>query len=176
MTKSLGIRERHGMSNTKIYRVWSAMLSRCLNPKSTAYANYGGRGISVCSEWRKFSTFYRDMGDAPLHHTLDRVDNSKGYDPKNCRWASRTIQSRNKRDNILITIDGETLTLSGWADRVGIRYATIHQRIRIGWPAEDAIKTPLVTKRLGVPRGKRIYAHGAEKDVVWTEPAEERAA
>ena len=99
--------------------------------------------------------------------TLERVDNDKGYSKGNCVWADRTTQGRNKRNNVLLTIDGETHPLSVWAERSGIAYQTVHMRLRKGWTPEAAIKTPLVTVRKGIPRGTKLHAFGANHNVVF---------
>lgn len=133
MTKSRGIRERHGMRGTKIYGVWWDMRNRCENPNREFYPDYGGRGITVCDDWKKFSAFYRDMGDAPEGCTLERIDNDKGYSADNCRWATRSEQARNRRSSLLITISGETLSLAEWVEKHGVPYNTVFRRIRRGW-------------------------------------------
>jgi len=177
MTKSKGLYERHGMRRTKIYAVWRSMRSRCENANAEFYADYGGRGITVCPEWKKFSAFYRDMGEPPEGMTLERRDNDKGYSRENCRWATRAEQSRNQRSNLRITIGDETLPLADWAVRYGIKYATVHQRIRKGWLPYFAVTTPLVTKRKGIPRGERVGTFGADPTLIQPEqPAARRAA
>lgn len=148
MTKSRGLREHHGMSKTSVYIRWVSMRNRCNNTADTAYPNYGGRGIRICPAWNTFSVFYADMGDPPPGASLERKDNNGPYSPENCCWATRTEQSRNRRNNVIISLDGETHPLSVWAERFGIRYATVHQRIyKYGWAIEAAIKTPLVHQR-----------------------------
>lgn len=87
----------HGKSYSKEYRVWNGMVQRCTNPKQASYYRYGGRGITVCDEWKTFTNFYKDMGDCPQKHTLDRIDNNEGYSPNNCRWTSYAINNRNRR-------------------------------------------------------------------------------
>lgn len=91
----------HGMAGTPVYRRWVEMLTRVRNPNRACARNYSGRGIGVCDEWRDFTAFYRDMGDLPTpKHTLERVDNDKGYCPENCVWATAHTQARNKRSPV----------------------------------------------------------------------------
>lgn len=157
MTKSLGIHEMHGGYDTKAYGIWCGIRQRCNNPNSRAYKNYGGRGIAVCERWSKFSHFIADMGEPSAGMTIERIDNDKGYSKDNCIWATRTAQSRNRRGLFMIDIDHEVRPLSEWVEKFGVvNYATAHQRITKGWDAELAVKTPLVVRRRGVPRGERI--------------------
>ncbi len=89
-------RERHGLSKTKIYKVWVNMIQRCKNPKNTCYYRYGGKGIDVCDEWVKFSKFFADMGrPSDSSYSLDRINNSKGYSKSNCRWVNTSMQNHN---------------------------------------------------------------------------------
>ena len=88
----------HGMRNTPIYNVWRNMRQRCLNPNHPRYADYGGRGITVCDRWHdSFETFHADVGDMPAGMTLDRIDNDGNYESSNVRWATRADQNRNQR-------------------------------------------------------------------------------
>lgn len=87
---------RHGQARTYLYWAWQGMFQRCYNPKATWYPDYGGRGITVCDEWRDFERFAADMGERPTPmHSLDRRDNDAGYSPGNCRWATRRQQMNN---------------------------------------------------------------------------------
>lgn len=89
----------HGMSNTRIYRVWRDMKNRCLNPNNAGYVNYGGRGITVCAEWLEFIPFYTWATSNGYTETLfiDRIDNELGYNPENCRFVTRQVQQANRR-------------------------------------------------------------------------------
>lgn len=87
----------HGMHNTPTYHTWENMKQRCLNPKHPSYADYGGRGITVCEEWLSFEGFFASMGKKPKGKTLERVDNNLGYFPENCEWATPLKQNSNQR-------------------------------------------------------------------------------
>jgi hypothetical protein len=97
MSKGNRSRRTHGQWGTPIHKVWSMMLQRCGNPKHNRFHRYGGRGITVCDRWRSFQNFFEDMGARPPGMTLDRRDNDRGYEPGNCRWATRKEQSKNQR-------------------------------------------------------------------------------
>jgi hypothetical protein len=142
---------RHGKSYTRIYRVWNSLVTRCTNPAHHDYPNYGGRGITVCEQWQhSFDTFFKDMGEPPTNkHTLDRRDNSLGYSPENCRWATPLEQQRNKRNSHFITYADETLTIAEWAARTGISPSMVYSRIYRGWSAERALTVPADPKRGG---------------------------
>jgi hypothetical protein len=130
----------HGMSRTRPFRIWCAMIKRCTNPKNSDYPYYGGRGIKVCDRWRQFEHFYADMGEPAHGMTIERKRVNEDYSPENCVWATRKTQSRNKRDNRLIAYAGESLTAAEWSERTGIPEATIGARLyRLNWPAERAL-------------------------------------
>jgi hypothetical protein len=128
-------------NRTTEYRIWSLMIQRCENPKNPAFDRYGGRGISVCERWHKFESFLADMGDRPAGRSLDREDNERGYEPGNCRWATRIEQGRNTRRARLLTLNGETMNVSAWAQRLGINSATLSERLE-KWPLERALTAP----------------------------------
>lgn len=109
------------------------MKSRCLSADHASYADYGGRGITVCTRWLSFENFLSDMGHRPsTAHSLERKDNTKGYDPSNCVWATAKQQARNRRNNRLLTFSGRTQTLAAWAEETGIPYQTIYSRLHRG--------------------------------------------
>jgi hypothetical protein len=133
----------HGYSIThsKLYNIYFLMRRRCQNQTDPAYHKYGARGIDVCLEWQEPVAFCRwavDNGYIP-GLTLERVDNSKGYSPANCTWASRTAQARNRRSNRVITFDGRTQALAAWAEQIGISAHTLGERIRKTERAGDAL-------------------------------------
>lgn len=120
----------HGMSNSPEFSAWTSMKGRCLNPSHAAYQNYGGRGISICSEWSaSFEAFYRDMGVRPEGASLDRKDNSGSYSKGNCRWATVLEQNNNQRTNRLISMNGITMTVSQWARCANLTHATLTGRL-----------------------------------------------
>lgn len=133
----------HGHSRKPVYSVWRQIFQRCENPDAQAYANYGGRGITVCEEWRDFNVFLADMGFPGRGMSLDRIDNTKGYSKDNCRWATWDQQLNNNRGNVRLDFNGEMLTLSQWAKRLKIPRDCIYGRLRRGWSAERALSTPV---------------------------------
>ncbi len=131
------------------YRVWRGMKDRCLNPRSTYFSHYGGRGITICAEWlESFGNFYRDMGPRPsFRHQIERKENDGPYSPENCKWALPTEQSNNRRSNARLTWNGETHTMSEWARALGLTVGTIWSRIhQCGWSVERALGTPAAPK------------------------------
>lgn len=129
-------KKTHGMHGTAIHGVWKNMLGRCRNPSDAAYANYGGRGISVCEQWLSFASFYADMGDPPAGMSIERRDNDGPYTKDNCYWATRTEQVRNRRNSIKVTLRGETRPLKVWCEEFGVAYPAAHRRLKRGLPLE----------------------------------------
>jgi len=109
------------------YKSWTSMLCRCRDKQDR---DYGGRGVQVCRQWRKFKNFLADMGSKPSRqHTIERIDVNGNYEPGNCRWATRKEQTRNQRNNIRITAFGNNLLLIEWSEFTGIKYQTLYNRI-----------------------------------------------
>jgi len=129
------------------YRVWRAMRERCMCKTNKRFKDYGGRGITVCERWlgkNGFRRFYSDMGPKPPGYTIDRIDNSGGYSPENCRWATWEENQNNRRDTIHITLGERTMPLRIWAKELGIPPRALWTRIRVlGWSIEDALNTPV---------------------------------
>ncbi len=144
-----GFQNVHGMAESTLYRIWYHMKGRCLNPTDKNYADYGGRGITICERWRdSFATFALDMGQPPKGQTLDRRDNDGPYSPDNCRWATRAEQGRNQRTNIVIEFNGERLCAADWAARTGLKRQAILWRLAAGWSVHDTLtRKPSPLKR-----------------------------
>lgn len=149
-------RRTHGGWKTPEFAVWQNIIQRCEDTGTVGFHNYGDRGIQVCQGWRRsFVAFRDDMGNRPSRkHSIDRIDNERGYDcghcedckargrPANCRWATSAEQARNKRTTRLLTFNGETLTLTDWANRIGISVPLLHHRLKAGWHIEEALTKP----------------------------------
>lgn len=133
--------DHHGKSKTPEYTIWNMMIQRCTNENTNCFDRYGERGIIVCERWKQsFAAFFEDMGPRPSKlHQIDRKDNSLGYEPGNCHWATATANARNRRSNRLITWHKETKTMAEWSELTGISAATLNQRIAHGWAIERAM-------------------------------------
>lgn len=143
--------EMHGKSRTRLYRVWQNIHKRCTCETDEHYKRYGGRGITICDEWKNSFLAFEEWAyktgydeNAPSGFcTIDRIDNSLGYSPENCRWVGRSEQQNNRRVNHLLTVNGETHTISEWSRISGKTFGQIYNRLRRGWDAESAIFTPI---------------------------------
>ena len=140
---------RHGCARpgkiTPEFRSWAHMRRRCKDQRDNRYDRYGGRGIVVCERWQtSFAAFLADMGPKPTpQHSIDRIDNDGNYEPGNCRWATRREQGNNTKRNRLLTLNGETMTVTEWSRKVGIHNRTIRARLARGWTVQDALLAPL---------------------------------
>ena len=137
----------HGLRRTRLYGIWNGILQRCFNPNRQKYKNYGGRGITVCDEWRNsFKAFY-DWAMANGYRddlTIDRIDVNGNYEPSNCRWVDAKLQAYNKTTSKYITYKGETKTLAEWAKEKNIKTPTLHLRLyKSKWSVEKALETPV---------------------------------
>lgn len=129
----------------RLYRIWSGMKDRCLNLRNGRYSEYGGRGITVCDEWKDSAEAFIEWALANGYDddlTLDRIDVNGNYEPSNCRWATLKQQANNTRKNVFLTYKGETHTLSEWSDISGIRRSTLDHRYRHCKNIEDIFQIP----------------------------------
>lgn len=148
--EDLGRRKlRHGFAAGGLispeYHSWNGMLDRCRNPKSKGFRNYGARGIKVCERWSVFDNFIADMGPKPSRaHSLDRIDVNGDYEPSNCRWATHSVQSNNKRNTVYVQFRGERRPLGEVArEHAVVDLEIVRCRIdRQGWSLERALVTP----------------------------------
>lgn len=142
--------EMHGLTGAPEYGHWRAMIRRCHERTHSDWAKWGGRGITVCDRWRaSFLCFLEDMGPRPsAKHSVDRIDNGRGYEPGNCRWATAFEQAGNRRNARLVTIGNKTMCVRAWCRELGVNPHTVKTRIQRGID-------PLVA--FGLQRG----SHGA---------------
>lgn len=146
-TKSCGCMKSpnfHGLQDTPIHNTWDSMIQRCTNIKNRQYRNYGARGIKVCDDWRDFMTFYKwsIVNYWAPKMELDRIDNDGDYTPSNCRWVTHSANNRNKRNNRLLTYNGETKTIVEWSEITGLSFRCIQGRVdSLGWSVEKTLTT-----------------------------------
>lgn len=136
---------KHGEKDSRLYFSWKNMKNRCTNKNAHSYRNYGGRGISVCEEWRQSYTAFRDWAIASGYRdnlTIDRIDVNGNYCPENCRWVLPSDQALNKTSNRQIEWRGKTQPLCVWSKELGINYGTLKGRLNRGWDVESAMTTP----------------------------------
>lgn len=137
----------HGHSSngkwTRTYVSWAGMMARCHNPHCEKFIFYGARGITVCEHWHLFENFLADMGECPHGLTLERLDNNKGYSKENCAWKNRKVQARNRRSNLVFTINGTTACLMELCEKFGMKYDVVRQRVvTLKWGINRAMFTP----------------------------------
>lgn len=142
------MRESHNLTESREYKTWTDMKTRCSNKNHPSYLRYGGRGISVCKEWQdSFIAFYKCMGKKPsAGHSIERIDTNGNYEPLNCKWANIKEQARNKRNNAYAEINGENKLLLDWADISGLPLSTIRARVYRGVVGEEII----APKKIGI--------------------------
>jgi hypothetical protein len=154
--------KKHGESHKSAeYSTWKAMRARCMRVNSVQFADYGGRGIKVCSRWDSYENFLKDMGRKPTPgHSIDRIDNDGGYCPENCRWATHEEQSRNKRTSRMLTYGGKSQCVVSWAEELGMAGHVLQHRIDRGWTVERALTTPVKDAK-----GKQLTYQGKTQPV-----------
>lgn len=132
----------HGLSKTHLYKTWASMKDRCTREKSSAYFNYGARGISVCAEWLNSFESFRDWSLANGYSealSIDRIDPNGNYEPENCRWVNMEVQANNKRTTVFLKFNGETHSLKEWSRIVGLNYFTMQNRYKAGKTVEEIL-------------------------------------
>lgn len=127
--RAIAATRKHGMWRTRTYRAWQAMVFRCHKTWHKQYHSYGGRGILVCERWHEFENFLADMGIAPEGLEIDRVDNNKGYEPTNCRWATRFEQMANTRKTNHVVVEGKHLCLKSACRLTKIAPGSVYYRM-----------------------------------------------
>ena len=134
----------HGRSKTPEHISWLSMIQRCNWKDHPRFSEWGGRGITVCERWRKFENFYADMGDKPSpKHSIDRIDNSKGYFPENCKWSTNKEQARNRRSSVIVEFQGREMCLKEAAELAGVPYTRTWKRyVEYGWTLDQALNAP----------------------------------
>lgn len=133
----------HGGTGSLTHTRWLVMRRRCSDSNAAGYENYGGRGIKVCERWMDFSAFLADMGECPPGMTIDRIEPDGHYEPGNCRWATKLTQARNTRANRVLEFNGQAKCLEEWAEEYGMSSRSLMSRLRLGWPVEKALTTPI---------------------------------
>jgi len=155
-TQSCGcnVFKTHGLSKTRAYSSWKEMKKRCYVKSSEFYKNYGGRGFTVCDHWlNSFANFFADMGERPIGHSIERINNNLGYMPSNCKWADSFEQANNTRKIIRFEYQGFNLTTSQWEKKLEYPKGTILRRIKFGWSVER-ILTEKINLRIKSNHGK----------------------
>lgn len=160
----------HGYTKTRTHRIWVQMRRRCRDPRANGYQNYGGRGIKVCDRWNdSFEAFLEDMGECPEGMSIERRENSKGYEPGNCVWATLEEQNNNRRNNVFLEHNGRKLTIRQWSRELEVNFQTLHSRHRRGLPVVE-ILAPLnrqkgFRKERHTKKQQRIEVDGEPKSV-----------
>lgn len=144
--KRISERRKYGVPSCEIpeYGVWIGMKRRCAGTcGGHSDIRYAGRGIKVCEQWdNSFETFYRDMGPRPSpKHSIDRIDNNGDYHPDNCRWTLNKQQANNRSSNKFYTMNGETMTIPQWCEKLNLHKGTVQSRVQRGYSFEEAIKS-----------------------------------
>lgn len=171
--------DEHLQLQCKLARTWAGIISRCYDKTSQAYHWYGGRGISMCDEWREnIFVFIADVGyPDSLHLSLDRINNDGNYEPSNCRWATQEEQNSNTRRNRYVEYNGKKQTIKQWAEEYDVAPCRISERLRRGWTVERALNTWCPQ---GYKEGRRRHNEAAKslwvsKGKEWQKKSRDRA-
>lgn len=144
------VRAKHNATQSRLFRIWRGIKSRCFNPNTIEYERYGGRGITMSREWvddfPAFQEWALNNGYSDTL-TIDRIDNDGDYEPSNCRWSTNKEQQNNTRFNRLITYNGNTHTLKQWSELLNIPYDTLWRRLANDWSIDRAFTIPLRKQR-----------------------------
>lgn len=133
----------HGGRKERLYHIWINMKSRCYNSNDKEYKNYGGRGVTICNEWKDDFRTFREWSKANGYRedlTIDRIDVNGNYTPDNCRWVTMVVQANNSRRNVFLTHNGKTQTVAQWAREMGVNHRMLHKRLKRGWSVEKTLK------------------------------------
>lgn len=161
-----------------LYSTWAGMRQRCLNSSLAAWKDYGGRGIRICQRWLdSFEDFVDDMGERPIGCSIDRIDVNGGYEPGNCRWATRKQQAQNKRNTVNFDWNGEQLCLCEICRRENVCYEIVRASVRKGIPLKEAVlKTkgyrfkeandPFIVPRIKLRSAERINSNERIQDAL----------
>lgn len=136
----------HKQSKTRLYNIWQKMKNRCYDSNTQAYKDYGGRGINVCDEWKNSFVSFQKWALSNGYQdnlTIERKDNNGNYCPQNCMWANRTQQGNNKRNNIILTWNNKSQTISQWANELNISASALRARKHRGWDDVKTLTTPI---------------------------------
>ena len=140
----------HGMTNSRLHQIWNNIKDRVFNHNCKQYKDYGGRGISICNEWKDNFTAFRDWAYSNGYQDdlmIDRINNDDSYSPCNCRWVDRLTQNNNTRKNVFLTFSGKKLTVSQWARELGVNVSLLRCRLKRGWTVEDTLSVPKMGNR-----------------------------
>lgn len=125
-----------------LYEIWKSMKQRCSNPKNKDYPNYGGKGVSVCSEWLRSFVFFQKWALESGYSkglSIDRTNNNGNYCPENCRWVDWFVQANNRSNNHYIEVQGKKTTIAQLSRKTGMSYSTVRTRVNLGWSMERII-------------------------------------
>lgn len=133
----------HGDSYSKLYGVYKSIIDRCYNPNNKRFKDYGGRGITVCDEWKDSYISFKMWAMSSGYKdglSIDRENNDLGYSPSNCRWATRIVQQNNMRRNHIVDYNGQSKTIAEWSRELNISYDKLWNVIKKGLTIEDILE------------------------------------